>query len=94
MIVSALCRTMPTYVPSGVPAEPIASEKRLPPISTSKPRARTASSTASIVRGETDDSTKIAGIRRDAIRSASRWTSFAPASEAVEIPWRPTTSKP
>ena len=61
---STLCRTMPTYVPSGVPAEPIASAKRLPPIATSKPRARTASCTASIVRGETDDSTKIAGIRR------------------------------
>ena len=66
----------------GGPSRP----RRGPPISTSKPRALTASSTASIVRGDTDDSTKIAGIRRDAIRSASRCTSFAPASEAVEIP--------
>ena len=47
-----------------------------------------------IVRGLTDDSTKIAGIRRSAMKLASPCTSPAPASAAVEMPWRPRTSKP
>jgi hypothetical protein len=66
-IVSTLWRTMPGYVPSGVPGPPIASEKSSPPISTSKPRARTASCTARIVWRGTDDSTKIAGISSSAM---------------------------
>jgi hypothetical protein len=65
-----------------------------PPISTSNPRERTASRTARIVRGETEDSTNSAGMRRRAMSEASSWTSRAPASAAVEIPCRPITSNP
>src|SRR5690606_40462119 len=46
-IVLTLCRTMPMYVPSGVPAVPSASENSSPPIATLWPRAATAACTAS-----------------------------------------------
>ena len=72
----------------------MASEKSCPPISTSKPRERTAACTASMVRVGIDDSTKTAGMRRRAMNSASSWTSAVPASLAVLIPWRPLTWKP
>jgi hypothetical protein len=72
----------------------MASENNCSPICTSQPRLRTASRTAWIARGETDDSTKTAGMRRSAMKSASPWMSAVPASLAVEIPCRPRTSKP
>ena len=47
-IVLTFAFTMPTYVPSGVPRSPIASEKRRPPILTFHPFSRQPSTTASI----------------------------------------------
>ena len=55
---------------------------------------RTASWTASMVAGGTLDSTKMAGICRSAMNSASAWMSPAVASVAVLIPCRPRTSMP
>jgi hypothetical protein len=60
-IASTLCLTIPKYVPSGVPAAPIASLNSSPPITSVCPRDAAPSISASIVFRGTLLSTNTAG---------------------------------
>jgi hypothetical protein len=77
-----------------VPASPMASPKREPPMTTSWPRSRTAASTASIVRGLIVVSTKIAGTPVAMTRSTVARMSAMLASDSVLMPSMPWTSRP
>src|SRR5690606_7300567 len=90
-MVSTLCRIMPTYVPSGVPASPRASEYSSPPMLTRCPFAAAPLTTASMERFGTLDSINTALIFRSVNRFTSCWTSLSPYSDAVLMPCRPTT---
>ena len=87
-------RSWGSRVMVGPSALPGASEYRLPPSATSRPRAATASRRAFMARGETEVSTNTAGSPLLSMKFANFWTSAAPASEAVLTPSRPRTSKP
>src|SRR5262249_35602792 len=85
-IVRTLCLTIPTYVPSGVPSLPIASENNVPPTTTLCPLAWHPSISASTLRSDTLLSTKIALMRRSTRKSTRSLICLTPASLSVLIP--------